>query len=311
MNETVQITANQVVVMFLLMAVGFVAVKTKLLSEQGCAQLNKILLYIVTPAVMLNSFNRDFEWETFGELGLCLLLYNIGSAIAVACAYICVRGKGENARAERFATTFPNCGFMGIPLIQAALGSEAVIFASCGVMSFQIQSWTFGQLMLTGGGGSPKQIAKKAILNPGVIGSLMGITIFCMPFTLPGPIGSTVGHLANLNTPLAMVIVGSFVARADIKAALKGFGVWKVTALRLAIIPALSLPFYLLIRAPYQPAMAAFIMTCCPVGALVCTFCNMVGLHEGEKHGSALVSVSTLLSIASIPLMMLITPLFT
>ena len=311
MSETVQVTATQVVVMFLLMAVGFTAVKVKLLTEQGSAQLNKILLYIVTPAVMLNSFNRDFEWSTFRELGLCLLLYNIGTAIAIACAYIFVRGKGELSRAERFATIFPNCGFMGIPLIQAALGNEAVIFASCGVMSFQLQSWTFGQLMLSGGGGSPKQIAKKAILNPGVIGSLMGMLLFCLPVTLPGPIASTVGHLANLNTPVAMVIVGSFVARADIKAALKGFGVWKVTALRLAIIPAIAIPFYMLIKAPYQPAMAAFIMTCCPVGALVCTFCNMVGLHEGEKHGSALVSVSTLLSVATIPLMMLTTALFT
>ncbi len=310
MNETAQVTATQVLVMFLLMSVGFIAVKTKMLTSEGSAQMNKLLLNFVTPAVLLNSFNREFEWELLRALGMGTLLFTLGMAIALGCAFALIRGKSERRRVERFAVVFSNCGFMGIPLIQAVLGDNAVVFASCGVMAFNIGAWTFGRLILAGGGGSWRETARKAVLNPGVIGSLLGILLFCLPVTLPRPLASAVGHVANLNTPLAMIVIGGFVARADIKSALASPGVWKVAALRLLVVPALTVPFYLLLKAPHDAATASYIMTCAPSAALVSMFSNLLGLREGEQYGPAIVSVTTLLSIVTIPLMMLLTPYF-
>lgn len=304
--STVQITASQVLVMFLLMAVGFVAIKIKLLSPETCGQVNKLLLNVVSPAILLRSFNRAFSANLLVQLGYCTLLFALGLGIAVACAYIFVRGRDEKSRTERYSICFPNCGFMGIPLIQAVLGDEAVIFASCGVAMFQLGCWTYGRATLAGGLGSPREAIRKIFLNPGVLGVAAGVLLFVSPWTLGGPVEATVGFIADLNTPLAMMIVGTFVARVNIKEALRGISVWRASLFRLLIIPALCLPLYMLIPAPYEPAIAAFIMTCCPVGAMASMLPNMLGMREGEKHGSAFVSVSTLLSALTIPAMMFI-----
>lgn len=304
--ETVRITAEQVIVMFLLMAVGFAAIKVKILTAEGCAQLNRLLLNVVTPAILLRSFNREFDGELLGQLGFCLLLFVLGMGIALICAFVFVRGKDERSRTERYAICFSNCGFMGIPLIQAVLGADAVIFASCGIAAFQLGCWTYGRAMLAGGLGAPKEALKKILLNPGVIGTAAGVVLFLVPWKLGGPVEATVSYVADLNTPLAMMIVGTFVARANIGESLRGISVWRVSLLRLLIVPLLSLPLYLVIPAPYEPAIAAFIMTACPVGAIASMLPNMLGMRDGERYGSAFVSVSTLLSAASIPAMMFV-----
>lgn len=303
--QTALITGGQVIVMFLLMAVGFTMTRMKMLTPDGSTQLNKLLLNVVTPAVLLNSFNRDFEWGLFGSLGICMLLCAASIGIAVAVAFIFVHGRDELRRTERFAVCFSNCGFFGIPLVAAVLGQDAVIYASCGITAFNLGCWTFGRIMLTGGGGSAGAAIKKVLLNPGVIGVVLGLALFFSPIKLPSPIAGAVGHLANLNTPVAMIVVGSFMARADLKAALRSFGVWKVCFLRLVVIPALTLPLCLLFKSSEAAATASFIINCCPVAAVASMFPNLFGMVEGEKYGSALVSVSTLLSAATIPLLML------
>lgn len=304
--STVRITASQVLVMFLLMAVGFVAIKVKMLDDNSCSRLNKLLLNVVTPAILLRSFNREFSTDLLVQLGYCTLLFVIGMGVALACAFIFVRGKDERSRTERYSISFPNCGFMGIPLIAAVLGSDSVIFASCGIAMFQLGCWTYGRATLAGGLGSPKEALRKIFLNPGVIGTALGVLLFVSPWKLGGPIEQTVSYVADLNTPVAMMIVGTFVAKANIKEALRGISVWRVSLFRLLIVPALMLPIYMLIPAPHDPAIAAFIMTCCPVGAIASMLPNMLGMREGEKHGSAFVSVSTLLSAVTIPVMMFV-----
>jgi len=125
------IAGEQVLVMLMLMAVGFVMYRMKLLSDETCAQLNKLLIVTVTFAVLVSSYNRAFDPVLLRNIGIGLLFATIGHIVGTVLAFIFVHGKGERARGERFACFVSNCGFMGIPLISAFVGPEGVIYASC------------------------------------------------------------------------------------------------------------------------------------------------------------------------------------
>ena len=304
------IAGEQVLVMLLLMAVGFGLYKLKVFSDSTCAQLNRFLQIFVVFIVIFSSFNRPYDRQVLINTGLGALFSACGYLVGFALIFLLIRGKSETARVDRFGALMPNAGFMGIPLVNAFLGSEAVIYASTAVLMFNLVQWTLGRIMLTGET-DRKEMLKKIILNPGVLGILCGLVLFLCPFTLPNFIGSALGHIANLNTPIAMIVMGTAIARTNVLPVLKDPKAWLVCLIKLILIPACTLPVLLLVRAGDLVTTASYLLTACPSGAIVALFPSLLGLKEGEQRGSGLVAMTTALSILTLPLMILFKTLVT
>jgi malate permease and related proteins len=309
MSESVALTIE----IFILMAVGFSAAKLRFIDEKVSRGLSSLLVDFCLPALIFSSMQRPFSIvlrdEAFSILGLSALIY----AASLPLALLLVRAlgaRGKEAGPLRFAACFSNVGFMGIPVIQALFGMDAVFAVSIFNIPFNILSYSVASLMLApeprgDAVHEPKRLNPRSILksalNPAVLAALVGLLCFLLGLRLPTVLGRTLDLLGSTTTPLSMVLVGSVLARMRLKSAFGNFRVYLVSAYRLFLHP-------LLVYAALSLAGASGLLLAVPVmivamPAAANTTILADSLGGDTETASSLVFVSTLGSLVSIPLM--------
>lgn len=295
---------QQVAVIFLLILVGLVMTKKNFLTQTGIDQITSLLLSVVTPCVLINAYQKDFEPKLAWQLLTATVFTIIVHVLAIVLCHLIFRKEpSKRYRINIFCAIYSNCGFMAIPLLSAALGSDGVFYGSAYLAVFTVFYWTHGVFVYTGG--DRKAMSwKKAVLNPGVIGTLVSLGLFLGRIKLPVVLGDTIGYMAGLNTPLAMVVLGSYLAKLDWKKALKNKTMYFVCFLRLILIPLLAMGVAKVLGLNETVAQAVMISAACPTAAVSTLFANR--FHLDADYSSEIVSVSTLLSIFTIPLIMML-----
>lgn len=298
----------QVAVMFIIMSIGILCYRKKMISENTGAELSKFLLMIVNPCVILSAFQIEYKPELASGLVISLILAIISNTLGVIIATLFIRKNPERKEyiVERFAVVFSNCGFMGIPLIQAVVGDIGVFYASTYVAVFNLFTWTYGVSIMKGKM-SLKDIIKVLISAP-IISIVVGIAIFLFSIKLPVIIAKPIEFISALNTPLAMIVTGIYLARTNIKNALKNVRIFIVSALRLLIVPAVMLVIFVFIDASNELfaalLIANMIATACPTASSTLMMSRM--FERNAEYASMIITVSTLLSIITIPVVMMI-----
>ncbi|MCR5466856.1 MAG: AEC family transporter, partial [Lachnospiraceae bacterium] len=141
--------ANQVFIMFLIMLIGFILYRRKIVAERTADDMTTVLLYIVTPALILKTYQKAYVAEDAKKLLSALLLAVIAMCFGILISFLArIGSKKENADVEQFAACFPNNGFMGIPLIMAVADTTGVFYSNTYLMMFQLAVWTFGVALL-------------------------------------------------------------------------------------------------------------------------------------------------------------------
>ena len=196
----------------------------------------------------------------------------------------------------RFASIYGNKGFMGLPLVQAALGSEATMVAALALAVFNVVIWTHGIVII---GGRGRLSAAKVICNPAALGFVAALILFLTGLRLPGPVETTVGYLADLNTPLAMVVIGAQMAAVDLPALFRDRRLYLVCVLKLVALPILTMAVLLPFRMDATVFMVLVILSGCPTAGATSLFSQTMGKDTGLA--ARLVSLTTLLSILTLP----------
>lgn len=299
MLESLLIVAQHVGILFALMAVGFICNKRQLVSETGVKGFVEVLVLIVTPCVIVQAFQRPFEAHLLKGLGWALALAVLAHALGILASTLLFRGKDRRrVSVLRFATTFSNAGFMGIPLEYALLGNDGVFFGAVYVAVFNVVCWSWGLVTMCGSLG---EIRTRALfVNPGTLGIALGLPFFLFSWHLPAVVASPVKMLADLNTPVAMLIIGYYLANASFGAVLRTRAAWVSAALRLLLLPAAVLGAVWLCR-PGDATMCVAIVTAAsaPVAAMTSMFAAKYARDVELSVG--LVSGTTLLSILTMP----------
>ncbi len=293
--------AAQVAILFIMIAAGFVMFKWGGLKESQLSGLTTILLYLITPALLINSMaNVEFSMQTASEL---ITVFVIAAAVHLAAFLITLpmfrRAQHPQRVVYRAAVILSNAGFMSLPLAQALSGAKGVFLVSVYVMVFNLVSWTIVYKMFNPG----KFNIKKLLLNPGIIGVGLGALLFFTGIKLPGVVGSAVKYLAEMNTPLAMIVIGGMIAtggfvikKEEIPALVQSI------SLRLLLLPIATLLVLHLLKVDAQLTFAVMIPVCAPVAANTAMFAGQ--FNADGPLGSRLLAVSTALSIATMPLVL-------
>jgi len=172
--ELAMITFEQVCILFLIILAGFVAAKTGVINMEGKKVLSNLLVYLIMPCMILNSYFMELKKEMLSNLLLSFGLSTFLLLLAVAVSIlVTARRKDENKKIIRFACTFSNAGYMGIPLIQALYGTEGTFYASAFLTMFNIILWTIGCIMV-GDKVKPKDVAKSILSTPVLYGVVLG-----------------------------------------------------------------------------------------------------------------------------------------
>ena len=290
------ILLRQIAIMALLMAVGIYLSRKGFLSPQGTKDLGAILLRIIIPCVIVKSYITTYSRERLLELALSAGLALVAFILAMGIAYLVY---GKRRRIENFASAFCNAGFIGIPLAQAVIGDEGVFYMAASVALLNLFQWTYGVYIMTDRRDSisAKTIAK----NPVVIAIVIGIALFLSRLPVPGIVTSTLGYIAGMNTPVAMILMGTYMAKLPWRKLLdkRAYG---CVLLRLVVIPAVVLVvFWALPITNQNVALAAYLAAATPVGANICVFAQQ---YDCDYEFSVVtVCLSTVLSIVTVPLM--------
>lgn len=295
---TVFIVLRQIVIMFVYMAIGGLLFQKGLITKEGSKSLANLLLYVVLPCVVVKSFcvARTPE-RTSGLLVSFLAALGI-LLLAMAVSHLLF----QKNPIDDFGAAFSNAGFMGFPLVAAVQGSEAIFYAAGFVALLNALQWTYGQSLISGDPGyrSPKAILK----NPLVLSLLLGILIFCFEIPMPAIASDLLAALSALNAPLAMVILGVYLAQTDPKTLFNDPHLYVVAAARLVLIPLLTILVLKLLPAEYAAiATTLVIVAAAPIGSNVAVYAQKLG--KDYAYAVRGVCLSTLLSAITMPLLML------
>lgn len=292
MNITLPLL-QQCFVMFALMGLGLLLYRLRIISDSTTKDLGALLLNVVFPVVIARSFWGKFSPENLGVLGLTFIVSFAALVLAIAVARLVFKRDGV----LEFAAAFSNAGFIGIPLVEATLGTEAVFYITCFIAELNVLQWTYGKWRISG---SMDAISPKAIItSPMLIGFALGVVLFLLRLPVPGVCASLMTTIANLNSPLAMIILGSYLAKSSLRDLFCGPRLYVASALRLVAIPLLTLLLLMFVPCGVEVKLALLISASAPTGSNVAVFCQQLG--HSTKDASNTVCLSTLLSIASMP----------
>lgn len=281
--------------MFLLIVLGYAIYIKGWIDSIGTRQISNLLIRVIGPIIMITTFQREFSINLLKKLGIAFILSFVSMIIGFIIAKITFK---NDQKIEKFAATFSNAGFIGIPLVQAILGNESVFYLSAYLVCFNLLSWTYGIYLLTG---KKESISlKQAIINPATIGSLTGVLLFICSIKLPNVVFSTLNSVGSINTPLAMIVLGVYLGQCDIKNVFLDLKVYFVSFISLVIIPIIIIFALLLIPEQYNEIkMVILIASSAPVGVSVAMFAEQYG--SSYEYGSRIISLSTFMCLITIP----------
>lgn len=289
------ILLKQICIMFLLIAVGIFLVKNGYLSEQGGKDLGAILLRVVIPCVILKSYITEYTPERARDLAISAGMSLMALIIAMIISCLIFRMKYS---IENFGASFCNVGFIGIPLVQAVLGEGAVFYLASFIALLNILQWTYGVFVMTG---DKDIIRMKAIVtNPVVLAFCGGLLLFFLQIPVPQVIVSTLGSIAGMNTPLAMIILGTYLAKMNVKELFTVKSAYVCTFLRLILIPAVTLLAAAAIPGVKTEIKQVILIACCtPVGSNIAIFARQY--EKDYKLSVVTVCLSTICCIVTVP----------
>ena len=170
------------------------------------------------------------------------------------------------------------------------------------VVVFNLLCWSLGVAVMCRG---MKNVGLRALfVNAGTVGVALGVPFFLFSLKLPEAVGRPVEMLADLNTPLALIMVGWYLAEADFRPVLRCGAAYGVAVLRLVAVPLVVIAALAGVRAcvpAFNPVMAVAISTAAAAPVAALTTVIAARYDKDVSTATGLVSGTTLLSILTMP----------
>lgn len=301
---------SQVVVLFILIAIGAITRIAKIFNDNSIKGLTTFLLTFVTFCLLVISFQRDCTSAQLRMVGASAVIGIVFHAISIVLAYLFIHDKDKSREIVlRFAVVFTNAGFMSLPLQQAVLGEDGVFCGAVVVGIFQLLCWTFGLWLMTGD--LRTFTLRRIIMNPGILGIAAAMTLFLLEIKLPAVVADPFKHVSNLNTPMAMIVIGYHLAGTRLLGIFHDGKALFATALRLIVAPMLLVILLWLCGGREWDRtllVATVIAASAPTAAITTMFA--VQHHRDVPLSVELVSLSTLLSAITMPLVVALAETF-
>ena len=296
MAETI---LRQTIIMLMLIMVGVLCSKTKLISKETNKELSGFVLQVVNPAMIFMSYQTDYRSELVENLLMTFILSIAALAVIAAAAYIFIRRKeGRDTEIERFSAIYSNCGFMGIPLMNALFGMEGVFYLTAFISVFNISVWTQGIVLISGERDMKKVV--KVFYSPTMIAIALGMLSFFLRIRIPSVPATAVDYVAELNTPLAMIVSGVTIADTNVVKLMKKPSVYYVTFMRLLMIPMIVTLSVVPLPVNEKVKMTVIVAASAPPAAMCTLQCIRYG--RNSLYASEIFAFGTILSVGSLPL---------
>lgn len=297
--DNLKTIALQVFILYLIAAIGFVTDKIGIFRQVDAKRLIDLLFNVILPIAIIHTFmNMEYTQE-----------HVRGIFIAFACAFathifgylISLLTFRKRPLKERgiyhYATILSNAAFLALPLAKNVIGSEGIFYCSVYVAVFNIVAFTIGIYEMSGH--EAKLNLKKLILNPGSMSVIIGLPLFFLQLDMPYFIEYPMEVVGNCNSPLAMIVFGTFLANSSFKNMFAKKEIYFVSFLRLVFIPLCMIGLFYLCGVRGNLLVAMAISASAPTATNTAMYAAKY--DNDTALGSELCAQSSVLSVATMP----------
>ena len=297
---------EQIIQLFLMIFMGFLIVKAKLLNSKDSKILSIIVLYLIIPCVIINAFQVDYTPQTVK--GLLIALAGSVMTQVILLIVVSILGRVFHLNEVEVASIYySNSGNLIVPIVMFILGKEWVLYG-CVFMSVQLVFiWTHCKKIISR---ESTYDWRKIVLNINMISIAIGIVLFLTRIHLPAIINNTLSAIGSMIGPASMIVTGMLFAGMDFKQIFANKRVYFVSFFRLIIVPVIAL---FLIKCSQlskfssngnKLMMIVFLAIITPSASTVTQMCQVYG--NDSQYASAINVVTTLLAIVTMPLMVML-----
>ncbi len=297
---TMPVMLAQIAAMFMMMGVGAGCQKAGLIPKDGSKVLANLTCYVSTPGVIIRALATGFDPEVMGNAISVALLTVVLVAAEIVVAHLAYGFNGD--RVAQMGIIISNVGFMGIPLVENVVGEEFVTYVSVLIATQTIIMWTYCIWWYTRDASMVS--AKKVLTNPVVVSVIVGVAMFLLSIKPAGPFESFVDAMANLNTGLGMLLLGIYLAQSDLRALVRTRSIYKATFFRLIVASLVCIGIIALWPLSMACKVVMLIAFVTPCGASASMFAQLFG--GDYRFGAGLATISTMLSLVTMPVMLMI-----
>ena len=297
------ILMREIVQLFIILLMGYIIVRAKLLRPEDSRSLSVVMVYLLTPCVIINAFQVEYTPQVMAGL-----IFSFAISIAAHILFLLLTrllaGPLHLDVIERTAVIYTNAGILVIPLVNALLGPEYVIYSCAFIVVQQVLIWTHCRSLLCGTRGMEW---RKLFLNVNIIAIVAGCALFLLRVPLPALINDTLGTLGEMFGPLGMLLAGMVIADTPLRRLFTTPRNYLPVLLRLLAFPLVTV---LLLRAAGAAGWIADGKNILMIVYLACitpacaTVTSLAQLYDrNAAYSSALYVLTTLLSIVTMPVM--------
>ena len=302
--ELTVILAQKIAGLAIYIALGFLAVRLKVLTFQDSKALSTFALYFLVPCAMLDAYQYEFSMEKLVGMGVSFAASMV-VVLVFALLTAALRRPMHLNVVEYTSLEYPNAGNFMLPLVAAAMGGEWVIYCSASFFVMNFLMFTHGMAVLSG---QKKFSLSMLYKNVVMLAHIAGLIMFLLHWRLPGLLGSTVSTLGNMMGPVYMFTIGMILGNADLKAVFTNARVWFITFGRLVVYPAAAvivLCFCGVFRLHPQAREIITVVALtagAPAAVMVTQFTQMYRTEGEAQFASAVNIMTSVLCLATMPL---------
>lgn len=295
---------------FIMILPGYILTKMNILNENHTGGISNLITYVTYPCLVITAMQIEFSWEILNNCKYVVLIFICVVLIAMLISKLVsklVKLPASQSGIMAFMMVFGNTGFVGLPVLNGLFGKEAVFYGALADSSFDVLMFSIGVTLIrqaAKGDGDDSSMGigetMKSLINPCFIGVLLGLAMYVCRISLPAIIGEPVEAIGNITSPLAMMVVGSHLARISFKEMFTSGPSYIVCLLKLLVAPAIALVLVNLIIGGGTLFGTVIIME----SAMPCA---MLSVILSERYGADVkfatkgVMLTTILSLITIP----------
>lgn len=299
------VLAGQITVIFLEVLLGYVGARSGIIKDRDSKFLSDFIMKLLLPCTMLAGAAVDGEPELLTQAGvlfvLLLALFVVTTGLCRLSSWLHHDTPGKYAVLVGTAA-MPNCGFIGLPLCSALLGTaRGTVFAGMAMASYNVWFFTYVVCLFRPG----EKIRLKTFITPTNIATVAMLVLLATGWRLPGPVQTFCSTVGGCTTPMALMIVGVMLAGSDLRALLRKGFLYRVTVLRGVVFPLLFLLVLRLLPLENVLRTGLMVIASCPAGSLAAVVAKQSGTEPALA--SQAVAHSTICMLVTVPVMLLLT----
>lgn len=283
---------------FLLVAIGYLLSKLGMLVLVTRKQLTDLVIYVILPCNIVESFQVDLTHDLLISAGIVLVLgFAAQGLYALLNLFLYRRFDARRQINLKYGTICSNAGFMGLPLSLSIFGPTGLMYASVALLPIRLFMWSAGLSLYTST--TKKQVLKTLATHPCIIAVFVGFALMLSGLQLPAFLNDTIDSLGNCCTALSMVVIGAILSDVDPRTVLEPAVLYYVV-IRLIAIPAVLFGVLWLLKVDALVTGIIVILSAMPAGSTTAMLAQKY--DQDPEFASKMVFLSTLASLITLPL---------